>query len=165
MAFSRPTYTDSSGVSTSGTPITAAFFTDIWDRIDAMVADSVNVTFSAGNFDGNGAQSWTLTSPDQVTFRYQIINKKMTVWFSLESTSVGGTPNTDLQITIPASKVCPVQVNGTFSYVDNGGSITIGQTQINTGQTVIRLIKAAAANWTASTNATSVWGQIEFPIN
>lgn len=166
MAITRDTDVDDDGTGLTGTVRNTAWKNQIYTRIDELIADKANVTFAAGNFTGSGApaMTWTLTSPDQVTFSYQIHNKKMKVWFSLESTSVGGTLSTDLRIAIPASKTCPIQVNGVFTYTDNG-TFGVGQIQINAGGTVIRLLKPSFANWTASTNNTSAWGEIEFPIN
>lgn len=166
MAITRVPVTNDSGDKVSGTPFDAAYNTALHDNIDALVADSANVAFAAGNFTGSVSMTWTLTSPDQTTFRRQIINKKMTVWFSLVTTTVGGTPSTDLLITIPDSKSAAVQINGVFWYsvagVENQGFL-----QVDASGTKIRLLKdqAGSGTWANSTNLTSVWGQVDIPIN
>lgn len=166
MAITRTTDTDDNGTGTTGTIHNNAWKQAIYDQIDALVGDGTNVTFAAGNFTAGGSMTWTLTSGDQITYRYQIVNKQMTVWFGLETTTVGGTPHAELRIAIPASKTCPVQVAGDFTYQVSGVD-SRGFMQINAGGTYIRLLKeqAGSSTWANSTNLTSVWGWITFPIN
>jgi len=122
------------------------------------------VTFSAGNFTGNGSMTWTLTSPDQVYFGYAIRGKLMTLHFQLDTTSVGGTPNSQLQITIPLSKVATRTKTGTCRIIDNGTS-SIGFCFVSASGTVVSIALGSAGTWAASTNATYIQGEIEFEIN
>jgi len=163
MAITRPTLTDSTSP-TTGDIVNAAFFTDLYDRIDALIGDWVAVTFAAGNFTGNGSQTWTLTSPDQVSLSYRIHNKSMLVIWALNTTTVGGTPNTQLRIAIPASKVATRQTNATHWYQDNG-TAGVGLAQVSPSGTVIELYLMSLGNWAAATNTTASVGQIEFEIN
>lgn len=159
---------DDSGDDESGTVVfkanVDAWFDALADAVDAMMGDWTVVSFNAANFAGNGSQTWTLASGDQVAFQYRIHNNSMLVAFNLLTCSVGGTPNTELRITIPASKVCTRVTNNAFHYLDNGTK-GVGLIEVNASGTQLRLIKLDFSNWTASTNLTDVRGEIEFPIN
>lgn len=121
-----------------------------------------SVSFSAGNFTASGSMTWTVESADQVTFRYHKVNKVMTVAFALEATAVGGTPSTDLQITIPGSFTAAAQFNDVFWYKVSTPTRAAGFLQINASGTTIRLLidNDGSVNWTAG--AVSVWGQVQF---
>lgn len=138
------------------------------DEIEAIEtflrAGWTSVAFSAGNFTANGAQTFTVGSGDQLAYAYRLLDPfSMMLTFALTQTSVGGTPNTDLRIAIPAGKICSVQANGTFKYMDNGADGT-GYIQADATTGYIRLLKASFANWSASTNNTDLRGQIIIPV-
>lgn len=122
------------------------------------------VAFAAGNFTGNGAMTWTLTSADQVNLAYTFIGKTMLVKWSLDTTSVGGVADTTLRITLPAMKTAATEAWNLFWYSDNGGAGTAGMASVAAGGTVIRLQKLTAANWTAAANTTVVRGQLSLEI-
>lgn len=160
MALTWPTWTDDDGTGTTGTILNNTQHALDGAAINAAFT-STAVTFSAGNFTGNGAQTWTLVSGDQTVFSYSKIGKRMLVFFQLETTSVGGTPNTDLLITIPGGFTCAVGAGVPFYYLDNG-THGVGLCNVVAAATTIRLLKSGFSNWTAATNTTTVYGQIEF---
>jgi hypothetical protein len=125
-----------------------------------------SVTFNAGNFTGNGSQTWTLASGDQSNFRYVTIGKTMIVHFELATTTVGGTPNTALQILIPNSKTAASAAAAAIVVKDAGGSETVGIAQVTAASTLIKLYRTnfTATNWSAATDTTSVIGEIAFEI-
>lgn len=123
----------------------------------------VTPTFNAGDFTGNGSMTWTLASGDVDTLAYTIQGKKMTVSFVLNTTTVGGTLNTNLQILIPASKTAAKSMVNPVYVFDNLVATT-AYAQVNTAGTTISIIKFGAGNWNASTNQTYVLGQITFEI-
>lgn len=124
----------------------------------------INPAFAAGNYVGNGSQTWTVTSGEQTTLQYQRTEPKtLTVVFDVSLTTVGGAANTDLRITIPGGFTAAATVANAFVYFDNN-TMGIGQAEVDSGTTYIRLLKQAYANWSASTNLTSVYGIITFPI-
>lgn len=79
----------------------------------------------------------------------------------LRNTTVGGVPNTELQIVqpivlgAPSSTVATHAQGWTFWYSDNGVG-GIGRAFINAGESVVRLTKADGTAWTASVNNTSI---------
>ena len=136
-----------------------------WVEIARAGSDGswTSVSFSAGNFTGNGSMTWTLASGDQTTFAYNLRGKTMTVAWYLVTTTVGGTPNTALQIAIPASKTANRTVLTPFYYSDNG-TPGVGFAQVSASGTVIQLFKPDVSNWSAATNATYAYGEITFEV-
>lgn len=122
-----------------------------------------NVAYAAGNFTGSGAQTWTVESGDQTTFAYTILGKNMTVAFTLITTSVGGTPSINLQITIPASKLSARSAYDTV-YISDNATRSIAVAEVGAGGSLIYIQKNDASNFTASTNATVVRGTVTFEI-
>lgn len=118
------------------------------------------VAFLAGNFSGNGSMSWTVNSGQQTNFEYTVIGKTMIIEFNIGGT-VGGTPNTTLQIALPGGFVgaTPGQWNNSVSILNNG-AWSESSCQVNSSGTAIQIFANAAgsANWTAG--SISVNGQI-----
>ena len=121
-------------------------------------------TFSSTYYSANGAMTWTLTSGDVNSEVLIEAQELMIMAFDYVTSSVGGTPNTALQIQIPNGRVCQANTLGTTLYSDAGGALTQGYCSANATGTTINLFKAAAANWTTSTNNTSITGTIIIPI-
>lgn len=123
------------------------------------------VSFSAGNFTGNGSMTWTVASGDQAVFSYVEIGKTMVVTVNVVTSTVGGTPASTLQIKVPNSRtIGSAQASGSFHYIDNGAAGT-GLWVATAGGTTISLFKTALAPaWTASTDNTYVYGTFVFEI-
>jgi hypothetical protein len=123
-----------------------------------------NEAFDAADFTGNGSMTWTLASGDVTTLAYEKTGKKVTVSFTLDTTSVGGTPSNILQIAIPGGfTATKLMVNQVF--INDNGTVTGGWCRVSAGGTVIQIIKYGSGNFTASTNATAIYGQIRFQVN
>lgn len=121
------------------------------------------VPFAAGNFTGNNAMTWTLTSGDQLTFAYIKVAKTMIVSAYLTTTSVGGTPDTLLQIAIPGGHTADGIHAGPFVYVDNAGARAVGRWSVNNDK-VISLQRIDGAAWAASANLTDVYLSATFKV-
>jgi hypothetical protein len=80
-----------------------------------------------------------------------------------ENTTVGGTPATELRFRIPASKIAARQMMSVCHAVDNGTNGT-GSAYVTAGGVLINFTKTAGTAWSASTNATTVFGQLTFEI-
>lgn len=116
-------------------------------------ADWVAVTFAAGNFTANGAQTWTVASGDVGLNRYVRLGKTLIWSVTLNQTTVGGTPNTNLILTLPASLTAAGTNSGSFFYTDNG---TGGSGLWLASGTTILLFVVSLGNWTAATDATGI---------
>lgn len=123
-------------------------------------------TFSAGVFTGASAMTWTVDSGDVTTFEFKKVGKSLKLNVRLVTTSVGGTPNSQLQITIPNSYVSAKTLNfPAVLYKDAGGAFTAGGiAAVAAGSTTINVFKADLSAWTASTNTTQVEFSIELEI-
>ena len=118
--------------------------------------------YSAGDYTANGAMTWTVGSGDVTTFKYIVLGKTMTISFLLNTTTIGGTPNSELRIAIPASKLPSASFDTAFGFYDNGTTGT-GILRAGTGNAYLSLFKnLAAPNLTASTDNTDLSGQITF---
>lgn len=125
----------------------------------------VTPSFSAGNFTANNSMTWTVGSGDVATYAYTIQGKTMTVAFGLNTTSVGGTPSTELRIAIPAGKTATKVIVNAVMALDNGAIVNDAYAITPAGGTYIAIGKYTGANWSAATDSTYIGGQITFEIN
>lgn len=123
-----------------------------------------DVAFNAANFTAS-AGTWTLTSPDQVTWSYQLDGNKMTVSFEFDDTSVSAGP-AELRVAIPLGRIAARKMSAPLSSaIDNATALDTGRAQVTAGVNYISFYKnAASAAWTASANATSIRGQFTFMV-
>jgi hypothetical protein len=129
-------------------------------RSDAM-GDWVDAVFSAGNFTGSGSMTWTLTSPDQRLLAYTRIGKTIIVRFYIIASSVGGTPATFLQITIPDGLIS-ADHGRTLCWASDNGTPTTASVIVSPSGTTLSIGRLDGANWSAATNTTEVAGEITF---
>lgn len=128
--------------------------------------------FDATHFVGNGSMTWTLQAGDVNNISYNILRRLVRVNFSLNTTTVGGTPNNELQITNGqfGGFTCANEAFGFLSWRESGVSVrTVGLCRINGSSSGnndrIRLQKSGEGNWAAGTNLTDVYGSIWFEAN
>lgn len=139
----------------------------VWRLVSHEQGDWITPAFAAGTYTGSASQTWTVTSGQVTTQSYWLRGRQMTVTFSLDATTVGGTPSTGLQIGAAAwggFTVRASQFNAPIAYLLDNSANAPGFLQINSGGTVIRCLKQNLGNWTASTTATTVYGQITFGV-
>lgn len=124
----------------------------------------LHVAHTAGNFTGSASMTWTVDSADQVTYSYVQNGKKLFTTVNISSSSVGGTPSTTLQITLPLGFVCSRSFLVPSIAVDNG---TLAHSYVNptAGGTILRVFLFSGGNWTAATNTTNVLATCEFEID
>jgi hypothetical protein len=120
--------------------------------------------FNAAEFLGNGSMTWTVQSADVGTYAYTLDGRTMTLAFTLNGTSVGGTPSSILRMTIPAGKVATKAMNVMVRASDNGTPVTAWAYTDISG-IYINVQKIDFSNWAASTNATTIQGQITFEVD
>ena len=121
-------------------------------------------TFTSGDYTANNSMTWTVASGDVSTYAYKIRGKTMTVAFRILTSTVGGTPSTQLQIAIPASKTATKAMLNPC-YISDNGTDAIGYARVEAAGTLILIQLVDASNFTASTNQTNVIGEITFEIN
>lgn len=123
-----------------------------------------SVPFNAGNFSGNGSMTWTLTSGNQVAFSYTLVGKTLFVSGYFNQTSVGGTLNTDLRVTIPGGFTANATIIGIARINDNGAGFAAGVVYVIAGATTINFQRMDSANWANATNTTVIQFSLAFPI-
>jgi hypothetical protein len=126
----------------------------------------VTPAFNAGDFTASGSQTWTVIAGNVTTYGYTLVGKTMTVAFNIASTSVGGTPSTELRIKVPTGATVAKTILVPIRIVDNGAAAVVGIAQVSASGTFISCYKdlSQTANWSASTN-TGVAGEITFEIS
>lgn len=121
-------------------------------------------TFAAGNFTSDPG-TWVVEAADVTTYAYMLVGKSMTLSFIINSTTVTGTP-TSLRISIPGGFTAVKYMDNAGNKKDNGGISGNDMTiESSVGANYVTLLRDYGSTaWTASTNATSVRGQITFEI-
>jgi hypothetical protein len=121
-------------------------------------------SFDAGDFTASGSMTWTVESGDVVTYAYTIIGKKMTVAFIFNTTTIGGTPSTNVKIKIPASKTA-AKLMVTIAKMFNNGVWSNGFCNVVASGDYIGVYNGDVTSLTAETDLTGVRGIITFEIN
>lgn len=123
----------------------------------------VTPAFAAANFSANGSMTWTVIAAGVTTYSYTLIGRTMLFSFSISGT-VGGTPNTLLEIAIPDGYAASQAMSDTVT-ITNGGATSVSQATAASSATVIQIgaNPAASSNWTAGT--VSVSGQIQLQVS
>jgi hypothetical protein len=129
----------------------------------AAVGEWTNVTFAAGNFTGNNAMTWTVASGDQITFHYMAVGKTLFVNVYIDTSTVGGTPDTTLMIAIPGGFTAAKKVQNSCPLFDNGVGAT-GFARVTASGTVIEIGRMDGANFTASADNTYVRVMMAFEV-
>lgn len=126
----------------------------------------IQVAFNAANFSGLTSMTWTVASGDQKEFSYVLQGKMMTMFFSIETSTVGGTPSSALKLAVPGGKtIASTNIYNPISVKDATNTVETGFAQAAAGNTFIYLYRAGNATWTASTDTTEVHGQITFGVD
>ena len=137
----------------------AARFDDgLYERSRTVKAgDSAVRAYTAGNYTAGGTMTWTVDSGD--VFAESFTEVGTTQWFSfvLTTTTVGGTANPELRVTLPNSRTATRTTSGVCVGLDNGTNYN-GMWQVLSGNTYASLysVPNTSTNWTLSTNATQV---------
>jgi hypothetical protein len=120
--------------------------------------------FSAGNYVGSGAMTWTVDAGDVLGERFELKGRTATLFVALQTTTVGGTPSASLNIMIPNGWTCAATegYQAVRGY-DNGTMFTLG-TAICGGTTVQIFKDLNGTAWAAATNATHVYGTFSFEV-
>jgi hypothetical protein len=127
----------------------------------------ITPAFNAAVFGASGAQTWTLAAGDVTALAYYLRGRTLDIQLTLDTTSVGGTPSTDLWLlntgyggfTAQAS-----QFNGPNAFTSDNNVVKRGFWQVNASGTLVRFLIEAFPNWTASTNLTAVYAQPRFAV-
>lgn len=153
-AISSTYFASLSGANLTGVPSSA--LTNTW----------TSVAYNAANFTGSGGMAWGVDSGDQITFKYNVIGKLMTVIFYFSGTDVTAPVGTDLRVVIPGGFTAASNVRSASLWYNDAPSEGVGLIVIGAGNTYMQFYKAnSGSNWTATaTDNTTVSGAITFEI-
>lgn len=124
----------------------------------------VRPAFNAASYTTNGAGGWTVQNADVEFYGYTLLNRTMTVSFSIVATSVIAAVGNELRIAIPNGKIAS-QPMANPVYLFDAGAAANGFATVVQGATYITVKRLNAANFTASVNATEIRGQITFMVD
>jgi hypothetical protein len=124
--------------------------------------DWISPTFSAGNFAADGAMTWTVGAADVETYAYTLCNRTMTLTFKINSSSVGGIPNSLLKIRIPGEKVSSRGVLSMCRIANPSASV--GICYVEEGATHLYIRRNDLSDFVAGQKDVAVQGQLTFEI-
>lgn len=135
-----------------------------WSMIGHDQGGWLSATFAAGNFTGNGSMTWTVASGDRAS-AYWLRGNQLEYYFTLATTTVGGTPNT--QLNIAAAEWGGFTTSGSVNWrlavaLDNASSITDAYC-FHSSATVLSCVKISG-NWAAATDATYLYGSFRIQV-
>lgn len=169
MAIDRTKYnllTDDDGSGLVGSVWSKTNVKDILDAIDAMVTGWTTPTYNGADYTTSSG-TWTVDAGDVSVLRYCVVNKMMTIWWVLDTTSVSG-GQSQLRFKIPGGFLAAQSVfTGGLVYNDAGsGWMSNGNIFTAAGGNFIAMQPGAlgVGAWTASTNTTYVRGTLTFEI-
>lgn len=143
----------------------AMFRAGIFERLrTTRMGEWITVSFSAGNFTANGSMTWTVASGDQIVYAYTLVGKTMTLNVVLNTTTVGGTPNTSLRVAIPGGFTSAKAMGGSYFYSDNG-TPDCSQWAVTASGSVVSFFLKNSGNWAASTDNTYIRADMSFEVN
>ncbi len=141
---------------------------DRWKLVYHNQGAFITDTFAAGNFYARDAMTWTVASGDVTADDYFVMGKILVFRFSYFTTTVGGTPSTELKRAIPNSWTCQGRSTYKLTRVDDNGTARDGAWgRVNNGdvELVFFTTSNAATNWNTSTDNTYVEGMAFVSIN
>ena len=149
-------------IATSGnTPCsTRGFLHYIYDGTTAMwrltahdQGAVIEIAHSAGNFTGNDSMTWDVESGDQLTYAYRLQGRELTVWISIDASTVGGTPSSRLQVAIPGGFTAADRAQeGAYVAEDNNVRLISFYQVLASGTTLDFFAATDTSDWTASAN-------------
>lgn len=146
--------------------LTSALQTAI-NNIGKWIAIGVtDVSFGSGV---GGAMSWTVEPADiagqYASLAYCLIGKTLLLTVRIASSTVGGTLSNILTMTLPKPYMAVRASNGACTIYDNTSSAGVaGVVRIGAGSSIVEFIRADTANFSASTNNTSILAQMAIEV-
>lgn len=122
------------------------------------------MAWETGYYSSGFYLGWTVAAGDVALNRYwyDATGKKCTWNFYITTATLAGTP-ASLQITHPLGLVSAKSV-GSPCWISDNGTAVAGLVQAVAGDFVITISRADAANFSVSTNNTTVIGQITYEV-
>lgn len=144
--------------------ISSTYFANL-DGANISTAAWALYSHSGSNYTASGSMTWTVDIGDVSTNNYVRFGDMLYWTFSVVTTTVGGTVNTQLRITIPNSYASATTTAGTCSATDNGTAVPAFW-GVDAAGTYIYIYRDASTttNWTLSTNNTALRCTVIIPL-
>lgn len=136
--------------------------TDRWRAFTVSAGAPLTPTFAAGDFTAS-AGNWTLTAPDVTTHAYSQVNKTLTVWLVVATTTVSTTPDY-LRSAIPGGFTA-TKGAGSYAQIDDNAVAMAGVAAVDAAGTTIDYDIASGATFAAATNTTGVTATLTFEVD
>lgn len=135
-----------------------AIYADSFIDTNGTFGAWTDVAFNAANFTASTG-NWTLTSPDQVQYRWMRIGTTLYLKFRFDTTSVSATPNA-LRLTLPNGLTASKDgFEGNLIYNDNAAAWDGGgHVYATAGLTYIEFRRRDIVAWATAVNTTYIWG-------
>lgn len=138
--------------------------TSRWGVQSAEPGAPIPVAYTAGDFTGD-VGTWTVDSGDLSYFAYQQEGAKLTMFVSILSSSVSGSP-TYLRILIPNGFTISKFIVGPAAGSDNGVGKPLNALVYSVlSTTLLHFNLVAGGTWTNATNATNVFAVFPFQVD
>lgn len=139
-----------------------------WKMLFSDQGRWITPSFAAGEFTGSGSMTWTVDAGDVETDAYYIRGKMAFYLYSYRTTTIGGTPSTELQRDIPAvlASTPAASIYAYWSRNRDNGTANDGFAYLygTGGQKLFFRRDKTSGAWAASTNNTDVQGICIWPI-
>lgn len=120
-------------------------------------------TFAAGDYTGSGSMTWTVESGDVSQHQYTVDGNLLSWSVFIGTTTVGGTPDSYLQIAIPDTYTFNGTCSGTGWALDAGTRASIFEYPETAG--TLGAQKLTGVAWLTATNTTQVVWNVTCSIN
>lgn len=134
-----------------------------WRLVDHQQGAPITTVFSAGDYTGNDSMTWTVAAGDVSLNTWSVSNTLLTWQVWVNTTTVGGTPSTYLQVAVPNGFTLATACSYTGWALDNGTRAAIFTYQQTAG--TLGATKITAGNWASSTDNTQVVWNVTCPVS
>lgn len=138
---------------------------DYWRLVSQQQGAWITPTFSAGNYTGSGSSTWTVEAGDVAANKYLVEGTTLFWQGQITTTTVGGTPDNKLQVTLPQGYTLAGNCTNATWNINAGGAREAGYTFGSSADTLLTIQRLPLANWDAATNTTQVNFQVACQIN
>ena len=128
-----------------------------WRIVNHEQGAWITPAFTAADYNGNGSMTWTVDSADVTSAAYYLRGRVLHINIMIVNSSVGGTPNTELQRVIPGGFTAFRSADIVNFGRDNGTFFADGICHVNAGESVLRFFRNPSfQNWQASNNQSNI---------
>ena len=128
---------------------------------DQILGPWIDAVFDAGDYTAGASQTWTVAEGDVIINRYLMIGPDTMLWqFNIADTTVGGTPDPELRITLPNGRTSAATPAAVAALQIDNAAQGMARAVVNAAATFMILFVADGTDWAASTALTNVAGQV-----